>query len=103
MTGTNLRWLRKRVRVSLEDLANILGEDMRDISLWERGELDPGKNSFVRLCNFFELDKSAILLLDLSRSDLFTTRKQLSVKKKVIGQRRKQVVVQTKSKTGSYH
>src|ERR1044071_8906675 len=92
MTGANLKWLRKRVSVSIEELAGILDEDIQNIRLWEKGEIDPDKASFLRLCSFFELDKSTILLLDLSKSDLFSSRKQVSVQKKVMVMRRQGVV-----------
>jgi len=91
MTGANLKWLRKKVNISIEELAGILDKDMLIISLWERGEMDPDKASFLRLCSFFELDKSTILLLDLSRSDLFTTKKRVSVQKKILATRRQRV------------
>jgi transcriptional regulator with XRE-family HTH domain len=92
MTGANLRWLRKRVSMSIEELAGILNEDIQDIDLWEAGETEPGKASFLGLCSFFELDKSTILLLDLSQSDLFTSKKRASVQKKVIAMKRQGIV-----------
>jgi transcriptional regulator with XRE-family HTH domain len=92
MTGANLKWLRKKIRITIEELAVILNEDAEIVSSWEHAESDPGKESFQRIADFFELDKSIILLLDLSEVDLFTSRKEVSIQKKLF-----------KLRTSTYH
>lgn len=84
MTGANLKWLRRKIGITIEELAAILNEDAEIVSLWEDAESDPGKESFQRIADFFELDKSIILLLDLSEVDLFTPRKEASIQKKLL-------------------
>jgi transcriptional regulator with XRE-family HTH domain len=81
-TASNLQWLRKQVEISIEELALLLQKDVEILQQWENGEADPGRECYRQLSNFFELDKSAILLLDLSEMDIFTARKQMAVQKK---------------------
>lgn len=102
-TGINLAWLCKRVRITTAELAMVLNEDAEDIKQWENGEAEPGKDSFQRLCDFFEMDKSVILLLDISETDLFTARKELSVKKKLRAAKRYEGTAFIKSPTSTYH
>jgi transcriptional regulator with XRE-family HTH domain len=91
-TGINLQWLRKRIGVTIEELAVALNEGTETVYSWENGESDPGKESFQRIADFFGIDKSALLLLDISETNLFTSRKESSIKKKLL-----------KLRTSTYH
>lgn len=102
-TGANLYWLRRRLSITLEEMASILNEDTQTIEEWESGESEPGKESLQRLHHFFELDKSILLLLDLSQVDLFTLKKELIVQKKLVAFKRQETAANRKSKLDSYH
>lgn len=102
-TGANLLWLRRRLSMTLDELASILNEDPTTIEQWESGELEPGKESFQKIINFFELDKSVLLLLDLSQADLFTLKKEITVQKKIVAYKRQEAASRRKSQPDSYH
>src|SRR5688572_30640057 len=102
-TGANLLWLRRRLGITLNELASILNEDPTTIEQWESEKSEPGKESFQKLCNFFELDKSVFLLLDLSQADLFTLKKEVTVQKKLVAYKRQEAALNKKSQSDSYH
>jgi transcriptional regulator with XRE-family HTH domain len=81
-TASNLRWLRNQAELSIEELALLLQKDVETLLQWENGQEEPGSDSYRQLSSFFGLDKSAILLFDLSAMDLFTEKKLIAIQKK---------------------
>ena len=102
-TGANLQWLRRRLSITVEEMAAILNVDPHIIEEWESGKAEPDKETFQQLYTFFEIDKSVFLLLDLSLVDLFTLKKELIVQKKLVAFKRQEASANRKSKTDSYH
>ena len=70
--ATRVRELRKRKRLTQNQLANELGVSMQTISLWERGPRKPDFEMLDRLTEYFEVRMEFLL----GSSDDDTPRKQ---------------------------
>ena len=51
--GDNLKSLRKRKKISQEDLAELVNVSRQSISKWENGEAYPTMNNILELCKIF--------------------------------------------------
>lgn len=62
--GENIKAARKAAGVTQAELAEKLGVYQKDISRWEKGEIQPSLNAFAEICR--ALDTSADTLLELN-------------------------------------
>lgn len=66
--ANNLHYLRKRDKVTQEDLAERLGVSRQSVSKWETGEAYPETDKLIALCDIF-----GVSLDDMMRSDMTGT------------------------------
>lgn len=53
--GLRLRELRNSQKLSQQELANLLGISKSSVNMYERGEREPGLNTLVAICKFFNV------------------------------------------------
>jgi len=81
MIGTNIRFLRKKIRLTQQALAEKLGIKRSLIGAYEEGRANPKLDTLMKLSDFFGLSFEHLLLKDLTRltdedlEDLRTERK----------------------------
>ncbi len=62
--GENIKAARKAAGVTQAELAERLGVYQKDISRWEKGEIQPSLSAFVEICR--ALNASADAMLELN-------------------------------------
>lgn len=62
----NLQYLRKRDRITQEDLADKLGVSRQSVSKWETGEAYPETDKLLTLCDLFNVSLDALMRGDLT-------------------------------------
>lgn len=65
----NLQYLRKRDKITQEDLADKLGVSRQSISKWETGEAYPETDKLLVLCDLFSVSLDALMRGDLTKAD----------------------------------
>lgn len=65
----NLQYLRKRDKITQEDLADKLGVSRQSISKWETGEAYPETDKLLVLCDLFSVSLDALMRGDLTKTD----------------------------------
>lgn len=63
--GTNIQLLRKRRKISQEDLANNLGIKRSSLSGYELGNSEPNFETLLKVSEFFKISTDKLLKLDL--------------------------------------
>lgn len=66
----NLHYLRKRDKVTQEDLADRLGVSRQSVSKWETGEAYPETDKLIMLCDIFGVSLDDMLRNDLANNAL---------------------------------
>ena len=70
--GQNIQLLRKRKKISQEDLARELEIKRSSLSGYELGNTEPNFDTLLKISNFFKISTDKLLKLDLkSISDLY--------------------------------
>ncbi len=64
--ASNLHYLRKRDKVTQEDLADKLGVSRQSVSKWETGEAYPETDKLILLCDIFHVSLDELVRLDLA-------------------------------------
>lgn len=67
--GENLKSLRKKKRISQEDLADKVGVSRQSISKWETGYAYPEMNNLLQLCKIFNCHLNDLVHADMSDID----------------------------------
>lgn len=62
----NLHYLRKRDKVTQEDLADKLGVSRQSVSKWETGEAYPETDKLILLCDIFKVSLDELVRIDLT-------------------------------------
>lgn len=62
----NLRYLRKRDKLTQEELADQLGVSRQSVSKWETGEAYPDTDKLIAICDFFGISVDSLLRGDLA-------------------------------------
>lgn len=62
---TNIKVLRKEARLSQEEFANAIGEDVETIILWEKGKLEPTKEQITKMCPVLRIHLEDFLERDI--------------------------------------
>ncbi len=62
----NLQYLRKRDKITQEELAERIGVSRQSVSKWETGEAYPETDKLILLCDLFAVSLDALLRTDLS-------------------------------------
>ncbi len=65
--GENLQFLRKRMGLTQEDLADKMEVSRQSVSKWESNSAYPEMDAILRLCNLFSCDMDTLLRGDVSR------------------------------------
>ena len=65
--GENLQFLRKRLNMTQEDLAEKMEVSRQSVSKWESNSAYPETDTIIRLCNLFSCDMDTLLRGDVSR------------------------------------
>lgn len=65
----NLQFLRKRDKITQEELAEKVGVSRQSVSKWETGEAYPETDKLVLLCDLFRVSLDGLLRCDLSVVD----------------------------------
>lgn len=68
----NLQLLRKRDKITQEELADRLGVSRQSVSKWETGEAYPETDKLISICDLFGISLDALLRSDLSASEAAT-------------------------------
>lgn len=69
----NLQYLRKRDRITQEDLADKLGVSRQSVSKWETGEAYPETDKLLTLCDLFNVSLDALMRGDIAAEALEAT------------------------------
>ena len=56
-TGYKLRLLRTKYGLTQKDLANLLNKSISQISNYERGRRNLGKNEIEKICNYLKINR----------------------------------------------
>lgn len=64
--GENLYNLRKKAKMSQENLAEKVGVSRQSVSKWENGESYPGMDNIMKLCDIFHCKINNLVHEDLS-------------------------------------
>lgn len=62
----NLQYLRKRDKITQEDLADKLGVSRQSVSKWETGEAYPETDKLLTLCDLFDVSLDALMRGDIA-------------------------------------
>lgn len=65
--GENLQFLRKRLNMTQEDLAEKMEVSRQSVSKWESNAAYPEMDAIIRLCDLFRCDMDTLLRGDVSR------------------------------------
>ncbi len=65
----NLQYLRKRDKITQEDLADRLGVSRQSVSKWETGEAYPETEKLIALCDLFAVSLDDLMRRDISQTD----------------------------------
>lgn len=65
--GENLQFLRKRLSMTQEDLAEKMEVSRQSVSKWESNAAYPEMDAIIRLCDLFRCDMDTLLRGDVSR------------------------------------
>lgn len=65
--GENLQFLRKRLNMTQEDLAEKMEVSRQSVSKWESNAAYPEMDAIIRLCDLFHCDMDTLLRGDVSR------------------------------------
>lgn len=76
----NLQALRKRDKITQEDLADQLNVSRQSVSKWETGEAYPETDKLLALCDLFDVSLDALLRSDLAESATDEREKATDVK-----------------------
>lgn len=68
MYSQNLYYLRKRDKITQEELADRLGVSRQAVSKWETGEAYPETEKLIVLCDYFRISIDSFLRSDLSQT-----------------------------------
>ncbi|MEL6539717.1 MAG: helix-turn-helix transcriptional regulator [Bacteroidota bacterium] len=63
--GKNLRYLRNRRDITMEELGEEIGVSMSQIGAYETGRSFPKQAGLMRICEFFDVTPNDLLLKDL--------------------------------------
>lgn len=66
----NLRYLRKRDKITQEELADRLGVSRQSVSKWETGEAYPETDKLIALCDIFGVSLDALMRTDLTAVEI---------------------------------
>lgn len=66
----NLRYLRKRDKITQEELADRLGVSRQSVSKWETGEAYPETDKLIALCDIFGVSLDALMRTDLTAEEV---------------------------------
>lgn len=66
--GQNIKYLRKRVGMTADDLAHVVDKSRNAITQYEIGRSQPPSDVLVKLSSFFKVSVDALLSQDLSES-----------------------------------
>ena len=64
----NLQYLRKRDKITQEDLADKLGVSRQSVSKWETGEAYPETDKLILICDLFGTTLDELIRGDLTAS-----------------------------------
>lgn len=70
MLPQNLRFLRKKQRVSQQELADVMGIARTTLGDYERGKTEPNIDTLIRLASFFDINVDQLINSKLSLDDL---------------------------------
>lgn len=62
----NLQYLRKRDKITQEELADRLGVSRQSVSKWETGEAYPETEKLIALCDMFDVSLDALMRTDIT-------------------------------------
>lgn len=65
----NLRYLRKRDRITQEELADRLGVSRQSVSKWETGEAYPETDKLIALCDLFGVSLDHMIRKELTKEE----------------------------------
>ncbi|MDE5562701.1 MAG: helix-turn-helix domain-containing protein [Clostridiales bacterium] len=66
----NLQYLRKREKITQEDLAEKLNVSRQSVSKWETGEAYPETDKLLALCDLFSVSLDGLMRTDLTEGDI---------------------------------
>ncbi|MDE6398872.1 MAG: helix-turn-helix domain-containing protein, partial [Clostridiales bacterium] len=69
MVSQNLQYLRKRDKITQEELADRLGVSRQAVSKWETGEAYPETEKLILLCDHFGVSIDAFVRSDLAATE----------------------------------
>lgn len=69
MISTNLTFLRKSKRLSLEDVADAIHVSRQAVSKWESGETTPDLINTIALAKFYDVSIDALVSIDTQNND----------------------------------
>ena len=85
--GNNIRYLRKKLNMSQEDLSSKLGyKSFSSVQKWESGIADPTFKTVERIANLFGVSMNDLTTKDLNAPLSFTDNKSKGIKIPVLGE-----------------
>lgn len=69
MISTNLSYLRKSKKLSLEEVADAIGVSRQAVSKWETGETIPDLPNTIALAKFYEVSVDILVSADTEQND----------------------------------
>lgn len=69
MISQNLVYLRKSKKISLEELADIIGVSRQAISKWESGETTPDLTNAIALADFYNMTVDELISRKIENND----------------------------------